>query len=118
MDFDYESLRVLEAVVRTGSFEHASKLLNVTQSAVSQRIKQLEERVGSLLIVRGRPCVPTEDGMLLCQHVDQVTLLQHEMRERMEGATGKQRIAANVKIAVNNDSLATWFAKVMKRAGD
>lgn len=118
VDFDYESLRVLEAVVRTGSFEHASKLLNVTQSAVSQRIKQLEERVGSLLIVRGRPCVATEDGMLLCQHVDQVTLLQHELRDRMQGVTGGPRVAANVKIAVNNDSLATWFAKVMKRAGE
>ena len=117
MEFDYDSLRVLEAVVRTGSFEHAAKLLNVTQSAVSQRIKQLEERVGSLLVVRGRPCVPTEDGLLLCQHIDQVTLLQHELRDRMGGPMGGSR-AINLRIAVNNDSLATWFARVLRRAGD
>jgi LysR family transcriptional regulator, chromosome initiation inhibitor len=118
VDFDYESLKVLEAVVRTGSFEQAAKLLNVTQSAVSQRIKQLEERVGSLLIVRGRPCVPTEDGLLLCQHIDQVTLLQHELRDRMGGPKGNTRAAVSIRIAVNNDSLATWFAKVLKRAGE
>lgn len=118
MDFDYESLKVLEAVVRTGSFEQAAKSLNVTQSAVSQRIKQLEERVGSLLIVRGRPCVPSEDGLLLCQHIDQVTLLQHELRDRMGGPKGNTKAVVSIRIAVNNDSLATWFAKVLKRAGD
>ena len=66
MDFDYDSLVVLAAVVRTGSFEAAANSLDVTQSAVSQRIKQLEEKVGSVLILRGRPCVATEDGLLLC----------------------------------------------------
>jgi LysR family transcriptional regulator (chromosome initiation inhibitor) len=118
LEFDYDSLRVLEAVVRTGSFEHAAKALHVTQSAVSQRIRQLEERVGSLLIVRGRPCVPTEDGLLLCQHIDQVTLLQHELREQMGGPTGTTRAQVSLRIAVNSDSLATWFAKVLRRAGD
>ncbi|KMK64814.1 LysR family transcriptional regulator ArgP [Puniceibacterium sp. IMCC21224] len=116
MDFDYDSLAVLSAVIRTGSFETAAKSLNVTQSAVSQRIKQLEEKVGSILIVRGRPCVPTEDGLLLCQHVEQVTLLRHEVSEQLSGPVGVSR--ANVRIAVNSDSLATWFPKVVKHAAD
>jgi len=116
MDFDYESLTVLSAVVRTGSFETAAKSLNVTQSAVSQRIKNLEEKVGSLLIIRGRPCTPTEEGLLLCQHGEQVTLLRHELSERLSGPVGES--SAIVRIAVNNDSLATWFPKVVERAAD
>ena len=82
MEFDYDSLNVLSAVVRTGSFEAAAKALNVTQSAVSQRIKQLEEKVGSVLIQRGRPCVATDDGLLLCQHIEQVARHAHPQQSR------------------------------------
>lgn len=119
MDFDYDSLFVLAAVLRTGSFDGAAKSLNVTQSAVSQRIKQLEERTGALLVVRGRPCVATEDGLLLCEHVEQVMLLQHELMRRMGEEGGiESPTAATIRIGVNNDSLATWFPAVVKRAAD
>ena len=116
MDYDYDSLVVLAAVVRTGSFEGAAKSLDVTQSAVSQRIKQLEEKVGSILVLRGRPCVATEDGLLLCQHVDQVALLQHELKEQLANRGDGAGNAVSIRIAVNTDSLATWFPEVMERA--
>lgn len=119
MDFDYDSLVVLAAVVRTGSFEAAAKSLDVTQSAVSQRIKQLEEKVGSILILRGRPCVATEDGLLLCQHVEQVTLLQHELAEHLASrGEGEGTATVSIRIAVNSDSLATWFPDVIRIAAD
>lgn len=119
MDFDYDSLVVLAAVVRTGSFDAAAKSLNVTQSAVSQRIKQFEERVGSILVQRGRPCVATEDGMLLCQHHEQIELLRHELSQQLSLTGGGRRTAGiKVRIAVNSDSLATWFPSVVKRAAD
>jgi len=119
MDFDYDSLVALAAVVREGGFDAAAKSLEVTQSAVSQRIKQLEDKVGSVLIVRGRPCVPTEAGLQLCRHMEQVTLLQHELTERMNALTGNSDVtAATIRISVNNDSLATWFPGVIKRAAN
>ena len=43
MDYDYDSLVALGAVVREGGFDAAAKSLAVSQSAVSQRIKQLEQ---------------------------------------------------------------------------
>ena len=116
MDLDYDSLKVLAAVIRTGSFETAAKSLNVTQSAISQRIKQLEDKVGSVLVIRGRPCVASEDGLLLCQHIEQVTLMRHELAEKLNGGLGKTK--GKVRIAVNNDSLATWFPEVVKLAAD
>lgn len=117
MDFDYDALSALAAVVREGRFDAAAKSLNVTQSAVSQRIKQLEERVGSVLIVRGRPCVPTEAGLQMCRHLEQVQLLQHELAEQLSsfGSTNASSVAT-VRISVNNDSLASWFPTVIKRA--
>ena len=117
MDYDYDSLVVLAAVVRTGSFEAAANSLNVTQSAVSQRIKQLEEKVGSILVQRGRPCVATDDGLLLCQHVEQVSLLQHELGEQLASrGAASGGAAVSIRIAVNSDSLATWFPEVIDRA--
>ncbi len=117
MKLDYDAILALAAVVREGRFDMAAKSLNVTQSAVSQRIKQLEDRVGSVLIVRGRPCVPTEAGLQFCRYVEQVELLQHELNERMKSLGGTSgSAAAQIRISVNNDSLATWFPNVIKRA--
>jgi len=116
IDFDYVALNALAAVVREGSFDAAAKTLNVTQSAVSQRIKQLEERVGAILIVRGRPCVPTDFGLQLCRHVDHVLLLEHEIKKDMQADAGGTTKAAVLRIVVNNDSLATWFPSVVRRA--
>lgn len=119
MDFDYDSLNVLSAVVRTGSFESAAKALNVTQSAVSQRIKQLEEKVGSVLIQRGRPCVATDDGLLLCQHIEQVALLRHEVASQLASRGNTDgTTAVSIRIAVNSDSLATWFPDVIAKAAE
>ena len=114
---DYDSVAILAAVVREGSFEAAAKLMNVSQSAVSQRIKQLEEKVGVVLVVRGRPCLPTDAALQFCRHMDEVVLLQQELAGRMRaliGGAGAQ--PALIRLAVNNDSLATWFPNLIKRA--
>lgn len=114
--FDYGLLEALNAVILNGSFEAASKSLNLTQSAVSQRVKQLEERLGGAAVIRGRPCVPTELGLELCRHVEQVHLLEHQLSRRLDEQTtqfGNRR--ATLRIAVNADSLSTWFPDVIQR---
>jgi LysR family transcriptional regulator (chromosome initiation inhibitor) len=114
--FDYPSLSAVTAVVREGSFERAARTLNVTPSAVSQRIKQLEERLGAVLIVRGQPCKATEMGRLICRHVEQVSMLENELQGELprllsSGSTGER---VTIRVAVNADSLGTWFIKAMK----
>jgi len=98
---DYSALLALAEVIRRGSFEAAAAALRVTPSAVSQRIKALEERMGAVLVLRGQPCVATETGGRLVRHLDQVQLL--------EQALGQAAVPAQVRVAVNADSLATWF---------
>jgi LysR family transcriptional regulator (chromosome initiation inhibitor) len=110
---DYSALSALAAVIREGSFERAALVLHVTPSAVSQRIRLLEERVGCALVVRDQPCRATETGRRLCQHVDRVRLLEHELQGTLPALAPKGIARVALPIAVNADSLATWFAPAL-----
>jgi LysR family transcriptional regulator (chromosome initiation inhibitor) len=102
---DPAHLSALAAVHRRGSFDLAATELNVTASAISQRIKALEELVGSLLIRRGQPCQATDTGLRLIRHHDEVALLERTLAHELPVlAPGP----ATLRIAVNADSLATW----------
>jgi len=110
---DYAALSALAAVVREGSFERAARALHVTPSAISQRIRLLEERVGCALVVREQPCRPTETGRRLCRHVDRVRLLEQELEGAVPALAPEGLARVPLPVAVNADSLATWFAPAM-----
>lgn len=114
---DYSSLRAVALVARTGSFEKAAQAMHVTPSAVSQRIKQLEERMGVVLIVRGNPCVATEKGEWLCRHMDHVGMLESELFQRLPALadSGVAREPVTLNIATNADSLGTWFLDAVSK---
>lgn len=107
---DYSSLSALATVVREGSFERAARALHVTPSAVSQRIRLLEERVGCALVVRGQPCTATDTGRRMCQHMDRVLLLEQELHGTLPALATDTDVRVSLPVAVNADSLATWFA--------
>ncbi|NRB00754.1 MAG: LysR family transcriptional regulator ArgP [Rhodobacteraceae bacterium] len=117
MKLDYDAIEALAAVIREGQFDAAAESLNITQSRVSQRIKHLEQQLGGVLIVRGRPCKPTEMGLQVYRHSEQVSLLQYDLEDRLSQlGDGGSSSVATVRLSVNNDSLATWFPKVIHRA--
>ena len=66
--FDPAALECLAAIVEEGGFERAAQRLNVTQSAVSQRLRTLETSLGRLLVVRSRPLRLTEPGKVAVKH--------------------------------------------------
>ncbi len=108
-----------EAVVQEGSFEHAARRLALTQSAVSQRIRQLETELGQVLLMRTKPVRPTPAGRRLLPYLAQIRLLQTEAGRALDsgGVSGAMRLA----VGVNADSFATWFwpavADVVKHEG-
>jgi LysR family transcriptional regulator (chromosome initiation inhibitor) len=110
---DYAALNALAAVVREGSFDRAARALHVTPSAISQRIRLLEERVGCALVVRGQPCRPTDTGRRMCQHMDRVRLLEAELTDALPAMAPEGGARVHLPVAVNADSLATWFAPAL-----
>lgn len=102
--FDPAQLAALAAVHRRGSFDLAAADLHVTPSAISQRIKALEEATGTLLIRREKPCTATETGRRLVRHHDETALLTKALADDLHKSSGP----ATLRIAVNADSLATW----------
>lgn len=112
MRIDHAQLRALAAVVREGSFERAALSLNVTASAVSQRIKALEERVGKLLVKRSTPAVATIEGQVLVQLAEQTALLERDAFERI-GLSDNDLPRASIPVAVNHDSMETWFPEAV-----
>ncbi|MEU4559752.1 LysR family transcriptional regulator ArgP [Actinoplanes sp. NPDC023936] len=103
---DQVQLATFQAVVEQGSFEAAARALHVTPSAVSQRIKALEQSVGQVLVRRGKPCVATTAGQALVRFAGQVALLERE-------ALAQARDDTRLSIVVNADSLNTWFLPVL-----
>ncbi len=106
---DYPAARAVAMVVQTGSFEGAARALNVSPSAISQRVRQLEERLGTVLIERASPCRATETGAKLCRHVEYVGLAERDLLAALPEAARTDAARVTLSIAVNSDSLATWF---------
>lgn len=122
MRWDSGQLEALAAVVAEGSFEAAARSLHVTPSAVSQRIRALENAAGGVLVRRTRPVEPTEPGRTLLRLARQVELLGAEAaRELGPAATGSPEGSPDdarpvtVPLAVNADSLATWVMPALAR---
>lgn len=109
--WDPVALECLAAIVETGGFEKAAQRLHVTQSAVSQRLRALEEQAGSVLVVRSRPLRPTRAGQLLLKHTQQLRLLRADLaRDLQELAphVASSSVGTCMAVAVNADSIATW----------
>lgn len=105
MDANAEQLKTLAAVIDHGTFERAAVALHVTPSAVSQRVKALEEQTGRVIVRRTKPIEPTEAGRVLLRLARQVALLEAEAAAELDAAGGA---ATTIPLVVNADSLATW----------
>ncbi|MFR9798434.1 LysR family transcriptional regulator ArgP [Streptomyces sp. MS06] len=112
-DLPLDQVRTLLAVVDEGTFEAAAVTLHLTPSAVSQRVKALEERTGRVLLLRTKPVRPTESGSVLVRLARQVARLEQDARTEL-GLSGAGE-PTRVSVAVNADSLATWFLGALTR---
>ncbi|MFZ6723154.1 HTH-type transcriptional regulator ArgP [Undibacterium sp. Ji49W] len=98
------------SVIDHGSLEQAAQALNLTSSAISQRIKALEMELGNTLLIRSRPCRATHAGQKLVQHLRRVAELEQDLQTEF---AGQQSAAIRIAIAVNADSLDSWFLPAM-----
>ena len=107
MRFDREQLETLAAVVAVGTFDAAAARLSVTPSAVSQRIKALEQQLGRVVVVRSKPIRATDAGTALLRLAQQLAALEHEAASQL--GIADSLAAVSIPLAVNADSMATWL---------
>lgn len=110
-DLPLDQVRTLLAVVDEQSFDAAAAVLHVTPSAVSQRIKSLEQRTGRVLLLRTKPITLTPSGQVLARYARSLTQLEQDALTEL----GLGSPTRTLSIAVNADSLATWFLPALSR---
>ncbi|MGH3396219.1 MAG: LysR family transcriptional regulator ArgP [Streptosporangiaceae bacterium] len=115
MEFDQAQLEALSACVAEGTFEAAARRLYVTPSAVSQRIKALETSVGQVLLSRSKPVRPTSSGQTLLRIARQMQALTAEAARELRIEPAARGTV--ISVAVNADSLGTWFLPALAAAG-
>ncbi len=112
--FDRDQLEAFATVAEEGSFERAAAKLCVTRGAISQRVKVLEESLATLLLVRDRPITLTPAGEVLLRHVKALRLIENATLNTLMPSP-RAHLPLSLAIAVNADSLATWFPLVLRR---
>jgi len=114
MKIDHAQLAAFAAVLNEGNFDLAARKLNVTPSAISQRIKLLEDRIGQILIQRTVPCQATAAGRVILRYAEEVALLESEVFTSLGITKEFQSKTVRIPIVVNADSLDSWFGLVLE----
>lgn len=117
MEIPLDLARTLAAVIDEGTFDAAARLLRLTPSAVSQRVKALEQQLGRVLVVRSKPTRATDAGAAVVRLARQLALLEHDALAEFGLEAAPDR-PISISLAVNADSLATWFLPALARVAE
>ena len=106
VDVSLDLYRIFCAVVRAGNMSAAAKELFISQPAVSMAIRQLEDRMGSPLLIRtAKGVYPTAEGKLLYTYLDQALGLIHAAEEKyfqmVNMEMGELKIGASDTVIAN-----------------
>ena len=115
MRIDPSLAETLRLIAESGTLEAAARRQRMTPSAVSQRIKQLEQQLGQRLLVRARPVRLTPPGEVVVRFARGHALLEQEAGAEL--GLDAQGAHPRIGIAVNSDSLATWFMTALAEFG-
>lgn len=86
--------KTILTAVKCGSFSKTAEILHVTQSAVSQRIKFLEESYGHQLLDRSATVLEaTAAGEIVLEHARKIIEEEHQLLQRLEAMTGLKRLS-------------------------
>ena len=109
-----DQVRTLLAAVDEGTFDAAAASLHITPSAVSQRVKALEQRIGRVLLTRTKPIALTDSGEVLVRYARQLVRLEADAAAEL-GLDADHQAPTTLAVAVNADSLSTWFLDALTK---
>ncbi len=113
-----ELAATVAAVIDEGTLDAAARRLHITPSAVSQRLKTLEEQLGRILVVRSKPARATAAGEVVVRLARQIALIEHDALVSFGGEADAGLRRVGVPLAVNADSMATWFLPPVARLSE
>jgi LysR family transcriptional regulator (chromosome initiation inhibitor) len=117
MKIPLDLARTLAVVIDEGTFDAAARRLHITPSAVSQRVKALEQQLGRVLVVRSKPARATDAGAAVVRLARQLALLEHDTLAGF-GLDAANDRPVSIALAVNADSLGTWFLPALARVAE
>lgn len=122
-DLDLTTLRLFVSVCETGNIARAGERANLVGSAISKRLAQLEEQLGTPLLARKRyGVVPTTAGQTLLEHaramLDSAARIEADMHNFAAGARGQVRILASVSAMTESlaEDVAAFLAQPANRS--
>jgi len=109
---DIDALRALQAIVAHGGVTRASEHLALSQSAVSHKIKRLEENIGSSLLNR-KPGAPmlSDAGERLLGYANRILSLHDEAVLTL----GRRELAGNIRLGMTEDITSSGLARILGR---
>jgi DNA-binding transcriptional LysR family regulator len=111
-DIDIALLRAFVAVVETGSVTGAASVLNLTQAAVSQQLKRLEELFGTGLFERHHKRLSLKPaGERLMAHAQKLIALNDEVW----GTMSAPAYEGEVRLGVPHDIVGPYLPPILKR---
>ena len=108
---DYKLLEALNAVIQEEGFDKAARHLHLTQSAISHRVRLLEEQTGHALLIRSSPPRPTPAGSQTLKHFRLVQGLENDLEKALSPTPCSGFVT--LSLGVNADSLSTWFLEAI-----
>ncbi|GAA4370606.1 LysR family transcriptional regulator ArgP [Agromyces bauzanensis] len=117
MEIPLDLARTLAVVIDEGTFDAAARRLRLTPSAVSQRVKSLEQQLGRVLVVRSKPARATDAGAAVVRLARQLALLEQDALAGF-GLDAASDRPVSIPLAVNADSLGTWFLPALARVSE
>ncbi|WP_341579903.1 LysR family transcriptional regulator ArgP [Microbacterium schleiferi] len=118
MKIDFDLADTVAIIAEEGTLEAAARRMRMTPSAVSQRLRAIEDQLGRVLLVRSKPVRPTDAGDAVIRLARQARVLEHDALAGIGGVRvddGADEGPVSVPLAVNADSLATWFLTPLAR---
>ena len=109
---DIDSLRALKTIAYLGGVTRAAEALSLSQSAVSHKIRRLEDGIGRRLLQRqaGAPLL-TEDGERLLTYAGRILVLHDEALS----ALGQDAMTGQIRLGVTEDTTGIGLARILAR---
>lgn len=111
MHIDFLSLECFLAIYETGNFSKASKKLNRTQSAISQKISQLETFLKCKLFIRNREVILTPTGEKLLFFATEIFKLQQQMIDSLK----EPELSGNLRFGLPEDFATVYLSKILTK---